>query len=192
MPVVPMYDLNVAPPNWRGSFYPGGYEFFEIQIQQGEINLLAQIGCGNPRDAEYLRQYRRFLRRPTRCKPPMPAEYPFAMLQLRGAERINYSSTIADPRYELKVENGSSISCGPGKVALVAQQVQVNWSDSEASLSMCGQLSSEISVSEAEAGHIREEFGFMGMLNLAAKNFEFSGNAIGRFTHSIGPGDKRR
>lgn len=80
MPTLPLYTpIDTAGASHR-VVAPGGYERwrFDGESESGDFRFVAILGAGWPFSGEYRRQYDRYLRRPTRHRPPVPTEYPTA------------------------------------------------------------------------------------------------------------------
>jgi hypothetical protein len=84
-----MFNPPLAHPNAAHDIYaPGGYEWWHFAaidpLQQ--LTILATFYRGYILDRQYLRQYRRYLRQPTRRKPPAPADFPCLALRVLSTD----------------------------------------------------------------------------------------------------------
>lgn len=79
MPTLPLYTPTDTPGASRRVMAPGGYERwrFDGESASSHMRFVAVIGTGSWHAPDYLRRYARYLRRPTRHPPPVPADYPF-------------------------------------------------------------------------------------------------------------------
>src|SRR2546428_7504545 len=81
MPTLPLYTPNPGHPDGSHQVIaPGGYErwYFDAESTTGDVVIVAVFAQGSPDHphyAEYLRHYRKYLRGPTRHRPPVPADY---------------------------------------------------------------------------------------------------------------------
>ena len=81
MPTIPLYTPNPAHPDASHSVLaPGGYErwYFDAESNDGRLLLVAIFAQGSPDHPDhpqYLRQHAAYLRRPTRRRPPVPADF---------------------------------------------------------------------------------------------------------------------
>ncbi len=75
---IPMYDPAPAMVNAsHGVFSPGGYESWRFEAEEVKEGVRLSIGfhIGLASQGEYMRRYRRFVRRPLSNIPPRPNEY---------------------------------------------------------------------------------------------------------------------
>lgn len=80
LPSLPMLQEPRHPDAWRQVIAPGGYEwwYFDAQSTDGRTRVVATFSEGFAFHSAYLRQYDRFLRRPSKIRPPLPSEFPCA------------------------------------------------------------------------------------------------------------------
>ena len=80
MPTLPLYTVPPHPDAWHRVTAPGGYErwHFDAEDPAGRVRLVAVFAQGGYFQTDYLRRYARYRRRPTRHRPPVPGEYPWA------------------------------------------------------------------------------------------------------------------
>ncbi len=85
MPTLSLYTTPAHPDAWHRVIAPGGYEWwhFEADDDSTELRVTADFFDGDPFDANYLRAYARFRRRPTRFAPPVPRDYPRVRMSVR-------------------------------------------------------------------------------------------------------------
>ena len=78
MRVIPLYTRPLDPLASHAVVAPGGFERWELQAVDAAQGLRVVVAfvLGDLSIAEYGRQYRRFLRNPTRVSPPLPAKFP--------------------------------------------------------------------------------------------------------------------
>ncbi len=91
VPPLPMLDVPLERDAWHNVHAPGGYEWwrFDARSDDGSLLVVADFFAGCHQDAAYMRRYRRFLRRPTRHLPPLPAEHPVVSLAVyRDLKRV--------------------------------------------------------------------------------------------------------
>lgn len=146
MPTLPMYRTDVAAPQWRALFAPGGYEYYEIHIP---AQLLLRIGIGNPFSSEYRQLHQRYLQSPTQYPPALPAEFPFALLEHSGQRTL-----LDGCGMELKLTGSSSIQLGPAAIAWGGAVTHCSWANAIADLPL--EVSPEISIQTDRQSEIRE------------------------------------
>src|SRR5690348_4702187 len=91
MTIVPLVAAPAADADaWHRVAAPGGYEcwHFDAEDHTGDVRLVADFWQGFAFHPQYLRRYRRYVRRPTRVAPPLPAEYPCARFVLYQHGRV--------------------------------------------------------------------------------------------------------
>jgi hypothetical protein len=102
MRVVPLYTQPADPLASYRVTAPGGFERWELQafdpIQR--LQLSASFVFGEAIDGEYRRQYKRFLRNPTRNSPPLPAQFPLITCSVQTKERGCISTSSRVPPQE--------------------------------------------------------------------------------------------
>lgn len=78
MPTVPMFIQHAQPTNAsHGVFAPGGYEWWHFDAEDGGGNVVTIDVCnGCPFHPEYVKRYQRYLKSPTRTRPPVPGDFP--------------------------------------------------------------------------------------------------------------------
>jgi hypothetical protein len=82
MPTLPLYTPNPAHPNASHAVLaPGGYErwYFDAESADGKVVVVIVFAIGSPDHpdySEYLKRHGRYLRGPTRNRPPVPGEFP--------------------------------------------------------------------------------------------------------------------
>jgi hypothetical protein len=92
---IPLLTPTDVPNAWHQVIAPGGYEWWHFDAEEpaGELRVVADFFLGRVFDAEYLRLYRRYRRRPTRCAPPLPAGYPSVAVAVYRRDKIVSQST---------------------------------------------------------------------------------------------------
>ena len=75
---VPLYSLPTDPDAWRAVRSPGGYEwwYFDAEDRTDDLQIVVIFFQGFVFHPGYLRRYARYLKRPTKMLPPVPADYP--------------------------------------------------------------------------------------------------------------------
>jgi carotenoid 1,2-hydratase len=78
MPTASLYKQPELPDAWHEVTSPGGYEwwYFDAEDRQSDLRIVTIFFQGFVFHPGYLRAYGRYIRRPTRNAPPVPAEYP--------------------------------------------------------------------------------------------------------------------
>jgi hypothetical protein len=104
MPTLPLYTPAEVPDASHRVVAPGGYEtwHFDAESASGGLLLVATLGQGSPCDASYLREYRRYRRRPTRRPPPLPADHAFADVAVYENDRFlaSFTSRLAPGEFD--------------------------------------------------------------------------------------------
>ena len=120
MPTVPMYHRHPEPIDAsHGVYAPGGYEWwrFEAEDDRGAIRVVADFFNGCPFHAGYVREYRRYLRQPTRRKPPLPENYPCVSFVVYETVRVIAAFSSVFPTGALKASaNRLEIEAGENSV----------------------------------------------------------------------------
>jgi len=133
MATLPLYTPDpVHPDGSHTVFAPGGYERwrFDAESADGSVRFIASFSLGwfdHPDYAQYRRRYDRYLRRPTRRPPPVPAEYPCVSWGVyahgRRLERVvqpcepNHFRSSAD-RLELSAGSSGALADDDGTIRL--------------------------------------------------------------------------
>ena len=139
MPVLPLFDVPPHPDAWHHVTAPGGYEIWRLDAEDaaGGLRLIATLGQGGD-DPEYLRRYRRYLRRPTRHAPPQPAEYPCASLAVYEGEKVlakfaaragpqDFSAATDRPEVRVGPHGFRRDDDGTTRVSFAAPQLAAEW-----------------------------------------------------------------
>lgn len=90
MPTLPLYTPTEVADASHGVIAPGGYEWwhFDAENAAGDLRVVAGLHFGYVPNATYLRQYRRYRRRPTRVRPPVPADFACVSLAVYERNRV--------------------------------------------------------------------------------------------------------
>lgn len=84
MPTIPLYNTrhSVHLDAWHSVRSPGGYEwwYFDAEDDAADVQVVAILFDGFAFHPGYLRAYGRYLRKATRCAPPVAAQYPCAYM----------------------------------------------------------------------------------------------------------------
>ncbi len=90
MPTIPLYDTTAPPDAWHRVIAPGGYESWSIAAddRDRETRLRIEFFDGDPFNQTYRRAYDRYVRRPTRVRPPQPRDYPAVRVSLRELDAV--------------------------------------------------------------------------------------------------------
>jgi hypothetical protein len=77
MPTIPLYTLPSHPNAWHEVRAPGGYECWRFAAidSRGDRQVILTFEQGSATDADYLRKYDRYRRRPTVVRPPVPRDW---------------------------------------------------------------------------------------------------------------------
>jgi carotenoid 1,2-hydratase len=90
MPTALLYQQPAIADAWHEVTSPGGYEwwYFDAEDRQSDVRIVAIFFEGFVFHPGYLRAFGRYMRRPTRTAPPLPAEYPCVYFVVYRAGRI--------------------------------------------------------------------------------------------------------
>jgi hypothetical protein len=92
MPTLPLYATTpiAGPEDWHRVESPGGYEVWRFVAgdRARDLWLIASLSWGSTTDRDYLRQYARYRRRPTRHAPPVPSQNCSATLALYESGKL--------------------------------------------------------------------------------------------------------
>lgn len=119
MPTLSLFDDLAFPDGWHRVAAPGGYETwqFDAQSHDERLRLFAILMQGGVFHPQYARRSTAYLARPTRCRPPLPADYPCLLLALHEDGRL-ISRTMA--QYAPGQFEGSPANCqvaiGPNRL----------------------------------------------------------------------------
>jgi hypothetical protein len=85
-----MFQIPRALNAWHRVTAPGGYEVWRLEAEDGagELRMAARLWEGSPSDREYRRACERYLRRPTRQRPPVPGDCIGASLTVWRGGRV--------------------------------------------------------------------------------------------------------
>src|SRR5947208_1306614 len=131
MPVLPMFKSPPDPDAWHEVTAPGGYESWRFVAEdpaQG-LRLVATLSAGSPFHPEYLRQYVRYLRSPTRIAPPVAAEHELSETSLylhktlvmhAGTPRGDFVASNAQPDVRIGPNHFWIDENGEGRLLLFA------------------------------------------------------------------------
>ena len=109
MPTLRLYDPNPAHPNASHRVTaPGGYErwYFDADDGAQDVQVVATFALGGDSNADYLRSYDRYRRRPTRFPPPVPSEYPSVSLDVyeRGRPVAKFAERVPPTQFSASAE----------------------------------------------------------------------------------------
>jgi carotenoid 1,2-hydratase len=108
MPVLPLFQTPAHPDAWHHVTAPGGYEWwhFDGEDATGRYQFVATFFEGFPFDPAYLRRYARYRRNPTRHRPPLPGEYPYAYFGVYEEGRVlaRFLSQVQPGEFSASVE----------------------------------------------------------------------------------------
>jgi carotenoid 1,2-hydratase len=90
MPTALLYQQPTLADAWHEVTAPGGYEwwYFDAEDQQSDTRIVAIFFEGFVFHPGYLREFGRFICRPTRNTPPLPAQYPCVYFVVYRAGKI--------------------------------------------------------------------------------------------------------
>jgi hypothetical protein len=134
MATLPMFQMPETSDAWHRVTAPGGYEVWRVEAEdeKGDVRMAAALWAGSPTDRVYRRAYERYMRRPTRQRPPVPGDCSGATVTVwRGGRLWCEISTRAeafaasDERVEVRVggnelvevDGGLKLVVGEGAVA---------------------------------------------------------------------------
>ncbi len=128
MPLVPLYDelATTASHNVRA---PGGFETWRLRAFDSKQNLFlhASLWHGYLFHPQYLKQYRRYLRHPTRMAPPIPQDYAAQELALfQNGRLISSSLTPLPPSQSFPTVSPAGLHFSLGDCQLALQPRQSN------------------------------------------------------------------
>src|SRR3954469_7792109 len=123
MPTLPLYTPNTAHPDASHAVIaPGGYErwSFDAESAAGDLRVVAVFSQGtadHPDHATYLRRYRHYRLRPTRRRPPVPAEWSAVSLAVYapGTEATQFVRACAPGEFRA-APGALDVSAGPDRV----------------------------------------------------------------------------
>ena len=121
MPTLPLYDPKPAHPNASHRVAaPGGYEWWHFDADDAaqDVQVVVTFALGGDANADYLRRYHRYRRRPTRYAPPVPADYPSVSVAVyeRGRAVSKFSEQVPPPQFAASIER-LDVKAGAGSVA---------------------------------------------------------------------------
>lgn len=123
MATLPLYSTPAHPDAWHRVTAPGGYEwwYFDAEDAAGDVQLVAIFLEGFVFHPEYLRRYFRYLRRPTRRRPPVPGEYPCAYLAVyeKGRVLAQFMSQYAPVAFAASCD-APDVTLGPNRLTRAA------------------------------------------------------------------------
>jgi hypothetical protein len=132
-----MFQITRTPDAWHRVTAPGGYEVWRLEAEDeaGGVRMAAVLWQGSPTDRAYRRAYERYLRRPTRQSPPVPADCVGASVTVwRGGRVWGEFSTSAetfaasDERVELRIGANELVEVDGGlKLVAKGAQVEGEW-----------------------------------------------------------------
>jgi hypothetical protein len=186
-----MYRTDVPPLGNRRVFAPGAYEFWGAQTAVDNRTLVFLFGFGNPYSRAYRSAYRRYLRRPTVVRPPMPEAFPYLdaiVVHCAGGGDVyrSHRAPIAlrvDPDATVFEADGVDVGRNDSKM-----RVRLAFQDVEVEVAL--ELQPDVSISRADdAGeHWTESVPARAVepprVVVAGKRLEFAGEW--RFTHQYG------
>ena len=132
MPTLPLYTPNPPHPNASHQVIaPGGYErwYFDAESASGDVVIVVVFSLGapdHPDYAEYLKRDRLYRRRPTRHRPPVPAEYGAVSLSVHEHGRSLGRSIRPIPDQEFRASAGGlELSAGADTVVSAEGSIRV-------------------------------------------------------------------
>src|SRR5258705_95308 len=132
MPTLPLFHAPATPDAWHQVQAPGGYEqwYFDAEDASGEIRIVAILGqrCTGK---EHVRQYARYRRRPTKHRPPLPADWSCARFGVYRGQRELGQFTKAFRAGDFKASAESvEVTVGPNQLTGSDQGLRLVVSDS--------------------------------------------------------------
>ena len=102
MPTLPLYTPNPVADASHRVIAPGGYEWwhFDAESDGGDLYFTARLGGGFGSDPTYLTRYRKYLARPTRYPPPVPDNYPSALVAVFDRKQLLEGFEVRPPPQE--------------------------------------------------------------------------------------------
>jgi len=125
MPTLPLYAMTLTagdPESWHRVMAPGGYETWEFTAidESQDMWLIATLSWGSNFLPEYLRQYQRYRRHPTRFSPPRAKQFCCASFAL-------YMNGNQLTRFETRVNGDEfSVAKGPAGVHVGANRLTLD------------------------------------------------------------------
>ena len=137
MATIPMFQTPKTPDAWHRVTAPGGYEVWRLEAEdaKSDLRMVARLWNGSPTDWEYRRAYERYLRHPTRRRPPVPGDCIGAELTVwRGGrvwgDIVTRASALAASAERVEVRIGATeLLAVEGGLKLVAAEggVEGEW-----------------------------------------------------------------
>lgn len=118
MPTVPLFDVAAVPDAWHRVRAPGGYEwwYFDAEDAATDTQLVAIFLEGFVFHPGYLRQYFRYLARPTKEVPPVAGDFPCAYFVLyQGGKIAHQFMTQYRPDQFRAAIDRPSVTVGPNR-----------------------------------------------------------------------------
>jgi carotenoid 1,2-hydratase len=90
MPTIPLYTSPSDPNAPREVRRPGGYEwwYFDAEDRGTDRQIVVMFFDACPFDPRYVREYHRYLRHPTRFRPPLPSSFPCTYLAFHQGDKL--------------------------------------------------------------------------------------------------------
>jgi len=124
VPTVPLYNPAPAHPDgWHAVTSPGGYEwwYFDAEDDTGNLQIVAIFLEGFVFHPGYLRRYDRYLKRPTRRRPPLPGQYPCAYFVVYERGKIVAQFMTQVPPGEFRAAaDAADVRVGPSTLVTTA------------------------------------------------------------------------
>ncbi|HYO10446.1 MAG TPA: hypothetical protein VER17_15865 [Tepidisphaeraceae bacterium] len=96
MPTLPLLTTPQHPDGWHQVTAPGGWESWRFDVEsarpaggeRGHVRVVVALHQGDPLDRRYLWRYAAYRARPTKVRPPLPAEHPAVTVALFEDDRL--------------------------------------------------------------------------------------------------------
>lgn len=121
MPTLPLYTLPADPNASHAVLAPGGYEWWHFIAEDVSVGrrMVASFHDGFPLHPGYMRRYERYLRRPTRRAPPVPAEFPAVQFAFYEGDRALVRLLCLPATRDIaSISNGMQMSVGQNQLSL--------------------------------------------------------------------------
>lgn len=118
MHTLPMYR-DAVPDGWHRVTGPGGFERWHLEAADvsKELRLSVTVGQGYMADADYLRRYLAYRRRPTRCSPPVAQDHPWVAVSIERSGRplVQWTRPLDPGRWAAR-HDALDMTAGPLKL----------------------------------------------------------------------------
>lgn len=121
MPTIPLYVPNSQADAWHQVASPGGYEwwYFDAEDHERGLQIVGILLQGFIFHPGYLRQYGKYMRRPTRVTPPLPGDFPCAyfIVYERGKIAHQFMTQYKPTDFSASCD-GPRVTIGPNELRM--------------------------------------------------------------------------